>query len=193
MVSINEVFRVGNLNFDIQTEYKPRLGIIVGEIIHKGKILKKITKEVKNREKVEEEVRSVHSKILKTLYEKFSASSKKESLELISNLRKKLVDIVKKNFPESKITFVHLNYKEVEVSYEKSPLEGDVLKIEKITPFLEKILGKRKLFILKVKDLVLVKIYDHELSLLVAVKGLKLGLATLLVEKLKKHIEKDFS
>jgi len=67
--SINDRIKIGNYNFDLQTEAKKDK--IVGEILFKGKVLKRIEREISDPSKEKEDTFALHKELKELLFLKF--------------------------------------------------------------------------------------------------------------------------
>jgi hypothetical protein len=203
MLSFNERIKIGKIYFDIQTEYKSTHGTIVGEIIKDGKVLKKVTIKPTKEIPLNDQIKKLHSSIVKLLYQKIFKTSKRtveditalsnENDEIMFSLRENIIGIIKNSISEKEIVYLSFRVNNVEVEYGKELKEKIIYKniSRKLSQLQLKSIGKVEESIFSISGSVAVALYDTNSCFLLVSKQLSLGKAILLAHKVKEAIKKE--
>jgi hypothetical protein len=197
MLSINEKLKIGKVYFDIQTEYKPSLDIIVGEILKDGRVLKKISQKRNNKQEIEEQVRDLHKRVIELLYQKISSAVKHGNKQMadLPKLRNKFVALIKDSLPERNIVYAHFKIHNIKLEFKNGFLfEKKVNDIKEriISSKLNTKLGEIEEIILHLKGYTAILLSDNHVEFLLVVKNYRLGTASIFAEKTKQKIKKVF-
>jgi len=197
MLSINERLKIGKVYFDIQTEYKPSLNLIVGEILKDGRVIKKITQERDNNQEIEEQVKKLHKNIINFLYQRISSAVKHGNKQTanLSKLRDKFVALIKSYIPEKDIVYAHFKVHNLKLEFKNNFLfEEKVNDIKKriINSKLNTKLGEIEEIILNLSGYTAILLSDDNMEFLLVVKNYRLGTVSVFAEKTKQKIKKEF-
>jgi len=196
MLSINERLKIGKVYFDIQTEYKPSLGVIVGEILKDGRVLKKITEKRDSNQNLEDQVRNVHKEAINFLYQRISSAVKNNKrMANLSELRDKFVMLIKDSIPERNVVYVCFKIRDVKLEFKNGFLFEE--RVESIKRYiansgLNTKLGGIEEIILKVNHYTAILLTDENIEFLLVVKDYRLGTASTFAERMKQKIKKEF-
>ncbi len=194
MLTINEKLCLGNTYIDLQTEYKPKKGLIVGEIFHNGKIIKRVTFRPEP-EKVEESVKELHTKLKKMIYEKISSAPKK--IDEGFKLRDRVFSLLQEKVRVGKFIYFHL--KDSESGFDIYDVKDDIdrKKLANLKSTLAKkfsrYLGKPVRMLINDENRIYVFLFEKKIELTLVMEGSRLGAIMFEIEKIKQELSKIFA
>jgi len=198
MLALNDRLKIGNIFFDIQTEYKPTFDTIVSEIFKDGKILKKITRKRHSSQSLESQVKNLHSEVVNSIYRRiFSALKKeKEQDKDLFSLREEFIKLIKSFIPKENIVYASFKRGSFELEFKDTNIYKSRIKNLKeriLKSNLHRKIGEIETIILKDRHYTAILLSDKSLEFLIVFKGYKLGISSILAERLKEKIEQEFN